>query len=153
MSTLKLGFHVLAICGAAGFSGVMLSIGVTLGGYWRSLPAQEFLNWFAANNGFVARSVPIIVLPTLIGLVGSLWTTWTTPAFLLWVLSTVCIATVLILTVVYFVPSNTAFANGSVDPAEVEAKLNQWLQLHMFRIAIAMLAAVFGILALTRQVP
>lgn len=78
-------FNILAICGAAGFSGVMLSIGVTLGGYWRSLPAQSFLDWFTANNQFVSRAIPLIVLPTIIGLIGSLWTSWNSPDFKLWV--------------------------------------------------------------------
>lgn len=147
---LKLTFNTLAICGAAGFSGVMLCIGVTLGGYWRSLPAQEFLDWFAANNSFVARSVPIIVLPTLVGQAGSLWVSWNAGVFPLWLLSTACILTVLVLTVAYFVPSNTAFASGGYDVAQVDEKLGEWLKLHNFRIAIAMLGAVFAVVATAR---
>ncbi|MCF2870519.1 hypothetical protein L0664_05520 [Octadecabacter sp. G9-8] len=42
---IKAVFNMLAICGAAGLAGVMLNICVTLGGYWRSLPTQEFLGW------------------------------------------------------------------------------------------------------------
>ncbi len=49
----KTFFNILAICGTAGFSGVMLCIGVTLGGYWQSLPPQEFLDWFATNDQFL----------------------------------------------------------------------------------------------------
>ena len=60
---IKAVFNILTICGAAGFAGVMLSIGVTLGGYWRSLPTQEFLDWFATNNQFVSRSIPMIFVP------------------------------------------------------------------------------------------
>ena len=144
---LKLAFNTLGICGAAGFSGVMLCIGVTLGGYWRSLPAQEFLDWFAANNGYVARSVPVIVLPTLIGLVGSLWLSWGSDAFLFWCLSAACFLAVLLLTVAYFVPSNNAFAGGMVDASQVEAKLGAWLRLHNLRIATAMLGAVIAVVA------
>ena len=147
---LKLTFNILAICGAAGFSGVMICIGLTLGSYWHSLPAQDFLNWFAANNGFVARSVPIIVFPTLIGFGGSLWTSWNTDEFLLWTISTGCVLFVLILTMAFFVPSNTPFANGSVDPAQVPAKLTLWLRFHTLRIAIAMVAAAAGIIALSK---
>lgn len=40
----KTVFNILAICGTAGFSGVMLCIGVTLGGYWRSLLLRIFWN-------------------------------------------------------------------------------------------------------------
>lgn len=70
---IKAVFSILAICGAAGFAGVMLRIGVTLGGYWRSLPTREFLDWFAVNNQFVSKSIPVIFIATLIGLIGSVW--------------------------------------------------------------------------------
>ena len=141
-------FNILAICGSAGFSGVMICIGVTLGGYWRTLPPQDFLNWFAANNQFVAMSVPVIVGPALIGLIGSVWMAWNTPTQMLWVLSTLCLIGVIILTAAYFVPTNNAFANGTIDPADVAAKLNQWLSIHYARIGIAMLGAVLGCVAL-----
>ncbi len=70
---LKLMFNILAICGSAGFAGVMLCIGVTLGGYWRSLPPADFLSWFTANNHFISSTIPMVVAPTLIGLAGSIW--------------------------------------------------------------------------------
>ena len=72
-------FNILAICGSAWFSGAMLCIGVTLGGYWRSLPPEEFLAWFAANNQLVARTVddPQKVLFILEGRVGQFQATGT----------------------------------------------------------------------------
>ena len=143
-------FNILAICGSAWFSGAMLCIGLTLGGYWRSLPPDEFLTWFAANNQLVARTIPVTVVPAFIGLVGSIWMAWGTSAstLTLWVLSMVCFIGVLVFTFAYFVPTNTAFASGSFDVAEVPAKLNQWISLHYFRIGGALLGAVLGCLAM-----
>ena len=143
-------FNILAICGSAWFSGAMLCIGLTLGGYWRSLPPDEFLTWFAANNQLVARTIPVTVVPACIGLVGSIWMAWGTSAstLTLWVLRMVCFIGVLVFTFAYFVPTNTAFASGSFDVAEVPAKLNQWISLHYFRIGGAMLGAVLGCLAM-----
>ncbi len=148
---MKLSFHILAICGAAGFAGVMLSIGVTLGGYWRSLPAESFLQWFAANSQFVARSIPIVFVPTMVGLIGSLWGSWKTPAFALWAASTLCIVVVLILTIAYFVPTNTAFASNEMNVNLIADKLNQWLLLHQARIAFALIAAILGCIALSKS--
>lgn len=145
---IKTAFNILAICGAAGFAGVMLSIGVTLGGYWRSLPTQEFLNWFEANNQFVARSVPIVFMPTFIGLIGSVWLSWGHPELKYWLLSVACIFVVAVLTFAFFVPTNTAFASGTMDEAVGAGKLSQWLKLHYFRICFGMLGAIFGCLAL-----
>lgn len=145
---IKTAFNILAICGAAGFAGVMLSIGVTLGGYWRSLPTREFLDWFAANNQFVSRSIPIIFMPTLLGLIGSVWLSWGSPELKFWLMCAACIVVVAVLTFGFFVPTNTAFASGSMDVVEGAAKLNQWLTIHYFRIGFGMAAALFGCIAL-----
>lgn len=145
---LKTIFNVFAVCGAAGFAGVMLSIGVTLGGYWRSLPTNEFLAWFSANNQFVSRSIPIVFMPTFVGIVGSLWFAWGSPEVKLWAVSALCLFVVAVLTFGFFVPTNTAFASGSMDEVTGAAKLNQWLTLHYLRIGFGMACAVFGCLAL-----
>lgn len=147
---IKLAFNILAICGAAGFAGVMLCIGVTLGGYWKSLPTAEFLDWFAANNQFVSRSIPIVFLPTFIGIIGSIWLSWGNPEFKLWAFSGLCILIVAILTFAFFVPANTQFASGSVDIAAASDKLDQWLKLHYLRIGFAMIAAILGCVALSK---
>lgn len=54
--TLRLICNALGILGAAMFAGVMLAIGVTLGGYWKSLPPDGFLDWFSQNNHFIMNS-------------------------------------------------------------------------------------------------
>ncbi|TDT75651.1 uncharacterized protein DUF1772 [Litoreibacter halocynthiae] len=145
---MKAVFNILAICGAAGFSGVMLSIGVTLGGYWRSLPSGDFLDWFAANNQFASKTIPLLVLPTLIGLIGSIWLSWGTAELKYWLASGLCVLVVAVLTFAYFVPSNTAFASGAMDGANVAVKLNQWLTIHNLRIGLAMAAAILGCVAI-----
>ncbi len=145
---LKAVFNILTICGAAGFAGVMLSIGVTLGGYWRSLPTQEFLDWFSTNNHFVSRSIPLIFMPTLIGLIGSVWLSWGSAELRYWLLSAACIFVVAVLTFAFFVPTNTAFASGTMGEATGAAKLNQWLTIHYFRIGFGWAAAVFGCIAI-----
>ena len=145
---IKTIFNIIAICGAAGFAGVMLCIGVTLGGYWKSLPIDEFLDWFAANNQFIARSIPIIFVPTFICVLGSIWFSWGESGFKLWAASGLCILVVAILTFAFFVPANTQFASGMMDLAVATDKLNQWLNIHNFRVGFAALAAVLGCLAI-----
>jgi hypothetical protein len=49
---MRLLFNNLAISGSAMFAGVTLAIGVTLGRYWKSLPASDFLDRFSQNNRF-----------------------------------------------------------------------------------------------------
>ena len=71
-----------------------------------------------------------------------------TSALVLWILSMVCLLGVIVLTVVYFVPTNNAFASGAIEVGAVSEKLKQWVSIHYARIAIALLGAVLGCLAI-----
>jgi hypothetical protein len=126
----------------------MLCIGVTLGGYWRSLSPEAFLDWFATNSRFISNAIPLLVLPTLVGLAGSLGMAWNSASFAAWVASALSIMAVLILTFAFFLPANTAFANKTIELVALTAKLDQWLMLHYVRVALAMLAAVLGCVAI-----
>ncbi|WP_221997968.1 anthrone oxygenase family protein [Rhizobium laguerreae] len=146
---MRLLFNILAISGSGMFAGVMLVIGVTLGGYWRSLPASEFLDWFSQNNRFIARTIPLVVVPALLGLTGSLWFGWgALGTRLLWIGALACVTAVLVLTVAWLVPSNAQFAAKSVPLDQVPARLDTWIMMHNIRIALAVVASMLGILAI-----
>lgn len=144
-------FNILAISGSTMFAGVMLAIGITLGAYWKSLPPSDFLNWFSQNGQFIMRAVSLVVGPTLIGLAGSLWLSWgETGARLLWIGSAVAIAGVLALTRLWFVPANAQFAAKALPLDQVPARLDTWITIHNLRIGLAVVASIFGILAIRR---
>lgn len=147
-----LPFQALAIVGSAAFAGVMLAIGIILGGFWISLPAADFLLWFQNHNHLVVRTIPLVVVPTLVGLAGSLWLSWADRAARLWWLAALgCIIAVLALTAAYFLPMNATFVAGTVPLADVPARLGSWLAMHWLRIVLAFVAAVLGIVAVARQ--
>ncbi|MDI6028774.1 DUF1772 domain-containing protein [Corticibacterium sp. UT-5YL-CI-8] len=144
-------FRILAITGPAMFSGVMLAIGVILGGYWKSLPPAEFLDWFAQHSGRIQSAIPLVVAPTLIGLGGMLWLDWSnTAARNFWIGAAGCILAVLAITIGYFVPSNAAFAAKAVPVDQVSGKLDTWLMIHNLRIVLAVGASVLGVWAVSR---
>lgn len=149
---MRLLFNILAILGSAMFAGVLLAIGVILGGYWTSLQPADFLDWFSQNGQFIMRAIPLVLIPTLIGLAGALWLSWgERKARMLWLGSIVCIATVLILTVTWFLPNNAQFSGKAIPLDQVSAKLHLWLQIHNLRIALAAIASVLGVIAITRK--
>jgi len=142
-------FGILAVVGTAMFAGVMLAIGVILGRFWKSLPPAEFIDWFGHHGHLIMRAIPLVVVPALVGLVGVLWYDWKEPATRgLWLAASACIAGVIGITMAYFAPSNAAFAAKAVALDQVPAKLDRWLLLHSLRIALAVAAAVLGILAI-----
>lgn len=142
-------FNILAISGSAMFAGVMLAIGVILGNYWKNLPPEAFLDWFSQNSKFIMLAIPLVVIPTAIGLVGSLWLGWSDgTARMLWLLSFACFVAVIVVTAAYFVPINAQFTAKSVSPDQVRAKLDAWLLIHNVRIALAGISSALGVLAL-----
>ena len=149
--SLRLIFNILAVCGAACFTGAMLTIGLTLGAYWKCLAPAAFLDWFGANSHLIGRTIPIFAIPTLVGLVGSLWLDWEdSPARWLWAAALVCLAALGAITAVYHLPTNSAFVAKSVPLADVPATLDRWLWLHAVRIALGLACAVLGVVAIGR---
>jgi hypothetical protein len=147
---MSLLFKILAVTGSAMFAGVMLAIGVILGGYWKSLPPADFLDWFARHSQLVMRAIPIVVIPTLIGLVGVLWSDWSNSANrVIWLGAAGCILAVLVLTMAYYVPSNTAFAAKAIPIDQVSGKLDKWLMIHNLRIVLAFAASALGVWAIS----
>ena len=88
------------------------------------------------------------MLPTVIGLAGSLWLGWTEPTTrYLWLASLGLVIGILIITFAYHLPTNSAFAAKSIPLEQVPATLNSWLSLHAVRIALGLCASVVGLVA------
>lgn len=149
--SLRLVFATLAICGTAIFTGAMLTIGLSFGAYWKSLPPQDFLNWFSENSQFIGRTIPIFVIPAVIGLAVSVWLGWPiAPVRVLWLAASACLIALLIVTAVYHLPTNAAFEAQSIAPSQVAATLNTWLWLHALRIGLGLGAAILSVAATLR---
>ena len=141
-------FAYLAVLGSAAFTGTMLCIGLAFGGYWTSLPPEDFLAWFAGNSGFIARSIPVVAGPALLGLVGSLWLARRDKcARGPWVIASAAMLGLAVVTGAYHLPVNAALASGAIPPDSVPATLRTWLTLHALRIALGLTAGGFALCA------
>jgi len=142
--------QAITVVASGMFAGVMLFIGVSLGGFWQSLDAQDFLNWFARNNGFIQDTIPMVSLPTLLGSLLCSILFWRFPSRRRWLAATLCWFGVAILTFGFFVPTNTAFASGQVHTVDVASTLAFWLQVHWARIILGIAGTTFAYLAVSR---
>lgn len=148
---LKSVAQTLAVCGMAIFTGVMLNIGLTLGAYWKSLSPAEFLDWFSTNSHFIARTIPLITLPTLIALIASIWLNWDNSSVRnLWLLSLLCMLGIAAITFAWHLPTNSLFANKDIPLDDVPARLNEWLQLHAIRVTLGLTGSILGIIAIQK---
>ena len=117
-------FAYLAVLGSAAFTGTMLCIGLAFGGYWTSLPPEDFLAWFAVNSGFIARTIPIVAGPALVGLLGSLWLARRDKGTRgSWVIASAAMLGLAVVTAAYHLPVNAALASGAVPPHSVPTTL------------------------------
>ena len=147
--TSRLAFNILAVCSTGAFSGLMLAIGLILGSYWKSLPPQDFLDWFSINEMLIAGTIPIVVVPAAIGLAGSIWLATGTARWL-WVTALVAIAILLVVTMLVHLPINATFAAKSVPLDQVRPTIDHWLAIHWVRIALGIAATAFGVVAVAR---
>jgi hypothetical protein len=146
---MRLLFGIIAICGSGVFTGAMLTIGLTLGGFWKSLPPAEFLDWFSTNESLIVQSIAVAAVPTMVGVLGSLWF-GPNSARLWWGVAVVALLALGAITAIFHLPINAVFAAKSIPLDQVAATVDRWLLVHNARIALGLLATVAGMVAITR---
>lgn len=147
----RFAINMLAVCGTAMFTGALLNIGLTFGPYWKSLDPADFLDWYARNLHFFALTISLCLGATLVGLLGSVWSSWSDVRNrTLWSAALACIVILLTITAIINGPLNGQFSSKSVPIEQVPAALNTWLTAHAIRIALGLTASVLSVVALSR---
>lgn len=142
---LRLTCEMVSVMGMSAFSAVMFAIASTLLSYWKSVPATAFVDIFAKQDADIMSMISVVVAPTMIALLATVTMNWKHRTVrYLWLAATVAFVLILVVTVVYFVPNNTAFAAGEIPVDEVAARLEQWGNVHWIRIALAAISAALG---------
>jgi branched-subunit amino acid transport protein AzlD len=135
-------------------AGASLTEAIVLVGWWRVLPAEEFLLWFRQNEPrLVAFYGPLQAASVLIALLAAVVASWRRhPAR-----RPLALAALLALAVVgafflYFRDANAALIAGAVAPDDVPAALARWSAWHWLRTAtgIGAFAAAIGAVGRTR---
>ncbi len=148
---MKLLVNILAITGSGLFAGVLLAIGVLLGGHWKGLSAGAFLDSFNTFLPLIPRAIAVGGV-CMVALIGSIWLSWgEKDVRTLWLLAAACLGILFVLTAIWFAPTNGQFAARSLPLDQVLTKRATWLMLHSFRIGLAALASVFGIIAISHR--
>jgi uncharacterized membrane protein len=146
--TLSLATALLGI-----YAGAQLTEGAVLVPHWRSLPASEFLAWYAANDarllGFFGPLTTATVLVAVAAAVMAAWAghpgRW--PAATAATLMLVALA----MFVVYFERTNASFAAATISSADVPAELARWATWHWTRTVISLAALAAAFLSLWRS--
>ena len=140
---------VLAVASLGIFFGAMLTEGLVLVPYWRSLPAEAFYAWYGANDKrLLAFFGPLTWLTALSALAAAGISMWMThPGRWYAVAAAACVLVVVSMFFVYFERANATFSLGRTPASELRAELERWATWHWARSALslaALSAAVFA---------
>ena len=145
--------RVLAVASLGLFVGAMVTEGFVLVPYWRSIPAGEFLAWYAANDrrlvGFFGPlTIAAALLPAAAAAASFLERRpGRAPAFV----AAVLIAVVVSMFFLYFQQANASFAAASIPRDGVSAELARWAWWHWVRTAVSVAALSAAFLSLTER--
>ena len=132
------------------FAGAMVTEGIVLVPYWRSLPPAAFFAWYAANDRrllrFFGQLTSATALLVVVAAVVALWTGH--PAAAHAALSAALMIAVVASFFLYFKRANQSFATASIDPAAVATELARWAAWHWLRTLLSFLAVASALDAL-----
>lgn len=139
----------LAVASLGIFVGAMLTEGLVLVPYWRSLSAEAFYSWYQANDkrllGFFG---PLTWLAALAALAAAGISWWTATAGRWYaVAAAACMLVVVSMFFVYFAQVNAAFSQGSLPASELRVALKRWATWHWLRSGFSLAALAAAILA------
>jgi hypothetical protein len=133
-------------------AGAMLAEEMVLVPYWQSLPASEFLRWFAANEPrLVAFYGPLEVAAVAFTLLATVTHAVRRRRGTGWlVLASVLVIGVLAVYPMYFQAVNARFVAGAIDASEVATELARWRTWQWLRVSLGVGAFIAAVAALLR---
>jgi hypothetical protein len=133
-------------------AGAMLAEGAVMVPYWRSLPPDAFLRWYAENaSRLLAFFGPLEIAGTGLALAAAVLSgARRAVAIGLLVVSAALALAVLVPFPIYFRDVNASFAAATIAPDQVGEELARWAAWHWFRTVLGIGAFVAAVLAVRR---
>jgi hypothetical protein len=139
----------VAVASLGIFVGAMLTEGLVLVPYWRSLPAGAFYSWYGANDkrllGFFGPLTWLAALSALAAAGISVWIAH--PGRWYAVAAAACTLVVVSTFFVYFEKANATFSLGRMPANEPRVELDRWTAWHWLRSGLSLAALAAAVLA------
>ena len=142
--------QLLSVASLGVFAGAMLTEGLVLVPYWRSLAAAEFFAWYAANDrrllGFFG---PLTAVTAVLALATALVALWTgDPGRWLALLAAVLAVVVVSTFFLYFQHANASFTAATLEADALAAELQRWATWHWVRSGLSLAALAAALLSI-----
>ncbi|MEL7532141.1 MAG: anthrone oxygenase family protein [Bacteroidota bacterium] len=145
---MKRNLALLAIIGCSAYFGNIINIGFTHAVAWQAQDPMIFMEGFGPTFLLLLPTVAFTLLPGFIGIIASIYQNKTNPAAKQkWRIALYLTLISLAITSIFHLPTNLAFMDQSYTAAEAASKLQWWVILHWVRIALALLASIYTLLA------
>ena len=139
----------LAVASLGVFLGAMLTEGLVLVPYWRSLEADAFYSWYGANDkrllDFFGPLTWLAALSALVAAIVSLLTAHAGRSYAL--AAAACMLAGASMFFVYFQRANASFSEGMMPATELRRELARWAAWHWVRSGLSLAALIAGVLA------
>ena len=131
--------------------GSMLTEGMILVPYWRSLSPTEFFSWYAANDrrllAFFAPLTSIAALSTVAAAGVSLWIA--RPGRWYALVAAILSAVVVSMFPLYFQRANARFSAAGIPAGDLAAELARWAAWHRVRSGLGVVALTAALLGMS----
>jgi hypothetical protein len=141
---------VLSVLSFGLLTGAMLLIGISIVGFWKSLPPSEFISWFASHSSRLGViMIPLGSITVLVSL-AALVVSWRLRSKQRqWsMIAALCALLVMVSYPVFFAGANASFIAGGLSDSTVRALLDKWAVWHWGRTLLGLIGFVAAILAL-----
>ncbi|MDW3651027.1 MAG: anthrone oxygenase family protein [Bacteroidia bacterium] len=145
MKRLIFSIQLLGIISIAAFAGAMIMLYTSLVSFWEQIPAEDFFNWYSNySSGIEATTGPLVMLSLFLPLLAILLVRKIPQSRIYWLISFLLCIGIMAITLSYFVEANTSFATRSIEAAHLNESIHRWGDLHLLRISMALISAVFA---------
>ena len=150
-SSLSSYLGITAIIGIAASSGNMINIGLSYGIHWSRLESIAFMETFAIDFPLLLYPTGLTILPAFLATLfiyskeqkGS-------DAKKYWLYALIGLVVINIQTVVYHLPLNIKFIEGTLDTHEISTTLKNWIAMHWIRVTASIVCAIYAIKGYSR---
>lgn len=142
----------IAIIATSAFAGNMINIGLSYAIHWQSLDPIAFMESFKIDFPLLLGPTAATLMPAFIAtLLLVFMSKENKTARRFWLYAFVALLIVNIQTAAYHLPMNLDFMELNYAAAEASSKLQGWVFFHWIRVAMTIVAAVFGLKAFQAQ--
>ena len=147
-----LAIGLIAIIGSGAYLGNLINMGLAHAPYWQSLDPDSFMADFAVKFPLLLPTIPLTMIPSIIGVVTCFIWFRKTKAGKSWEIALYGVIAGFLISAIYHIPTNFGFIGGDFVQEATAIRLQWWVNLHWVRTVFALLTAVYSVIGFKKTI-